>query len=131
MNATIVRLLWAPAAVVLAHAAAAAAFGHQASLDPLFHFLGGAAGGSTLLAGFRRWPRLLARTRVGPRAAAVAAVLGVAFLWEVGEVIINHLRWARIRTDVPDTALDVVLGVAGAVMRVMLARQTTAPHRRA
>jgi hypothetical protein len=117
-----VRLLWAPAMVVLAHAAAASAFGHQAALDPFFHFLGGIAGASTVLAAFRRWPSLPGTGRLGPRRAALAVVLVVAVLWEAGELVLNHLRWARIRTDVPDTAMDLVLGVTGALTRIVLAR---------
>ena len=118
------RVMWAPAAVVLAHAAAAAAFGHQAALDPFFHFLGGMAGASTVLAVFRRWPSLSGTGRLGPRAAALAVVVAVAVLWEAGELVLNHLRWARIRTDVPDTTIDLVLGVAGALTRIALARRT-------
>jgi hypothetical protein len=115
-------MIWAPAVVVLAHAAAAAAFGHQVGLDPFFHFLGGMAGASTVLAAFRRWPSLLGTGRFGPRAAAVAVVLVVAVLWEAGELVLNHLRWASIRTDGPDTAIDLVLGLAGALTRIALAR---------
>lgn len=118
MIRTAAAIAWAPAAVVLGHAVAASVFGHLPSLDPMFHFIGGVAGASALLAAFARWPNLVPPGRA--RALTLLCVVIVAVVWEVGEVVLNQLRWARITTDAPDTALDLVLGVSGAVLRVLL-----------
>lgn len=118
MIRTLVAIAWAPAAVVLGHAVAAAVFGHLPSLDPVFHLLGGVAGASALLALFGRWPQWVPPGR--GQALTLLCVVIVAVLWEVGEVVLNQLRWARITTDAPDTALDLVLGVGGALLRVFI-----------
>ena len=96
--------------MVLAHAAVTAIFGHQRWLDPVFHFLGGAAVFYTidrllrLFAGVRR-PKL-----------ALALVVVPVLLWELVEFLSDRYLGTLVQQGALDTGSDVVLGLGGAVV---------------
>jgi hypothetical protein len=61
-------------------------FGDRRALDPLFHFLGGAAGAYGLLRMFEVFPKRLRRALAWSRSRTIlAAMIAVALLWELAE----------------------------------------------
>lgn len=126
----IIRVVWAPISVVALHAILAGLIGHKQALDPVFHFLGGAAGAFAVLNAIRIFPdRTASLPGIQPAWMALAAVAAAALLWECGEFVADHLFGTRIQTDWMDTTLDLALGIGGAVLGVTTARcrRDTAP----
>ena len=113
------RLGWAPVGVLVLHFVLAALFGHRRELDPVFHFLGGAAGAYFLLRMLDGYPERLPRAwaRNGSR-TIVFAMIGVALLWELAEFGSDRVLGSHIQQGPLDTWSDVALGAAGAVAAV-------------
>jgi hypothetical protein len=110
------RVFWAPLAVVAAHGLVTLAFGHQQRLDPLFHFLGGAAGFQTLSQALTYFPEAVPRAKQHRRVIAVSGVVLAALLWELAEFFSDHLSGSHIQRGPLDTWGDVALGTAGALV---------------
>lgn len=113
---------WPPLAVLAAHAVLTTVAGHQEWLDPLFHFSGGFAGAVTLWRAFDRLP-LPPRWTAPPRrrVAIVLTMLAVAVGWELMEFASDQLNGTHVQEGPLDTGSDIVLGVAGAVVFVVMA----------
>jgi|CXWL01.1.fsa_nt_gi hypothetical protein len=109
-------IAWAPPAVFLGHALAAALFGHEPYVDTASHFLGGAAMAHFL----DRLPRL-APARLGSpspflrRFAVVGGATIVALLWELAELASDLFLGTRIQLSAANTLRDLTLGLAGAI----------------
>jgi hypothetical protein len=115
------RVASAPALVVLSHSALAGLIGHRRELDPLFHFLGGVAGTHAILGAWMAFPQLRPPVAIGhPGQVAVATVSVAAVLWELAEFASDRLLSSRIQLGWSDTALDLVLGIGGAVVGVII-----------
>ena len=109
--------------VVLSHSGLAALIGHRRELDPLFHFLGGVAGAYAILGAVVACPQLIPRAAIGRSTQfAVATVLVAAVLWELAEFASDRLFGSRIQLGGSDTGLDLVLGIGGAVVGVIIGR---------
>ena len=121
----IVRVIWAPVAVVAAHSILTATIGHHTKLDPLFHFLGGAAGAYSVdrLARDHAWPS--SRTAAGRAAMMVGCVVVAALLWELAEFISDWRFGTHIQESRLDTISDIALGTLGAlvVARILTRRR--------
>ncbi len=112
-----VRIVAAPAAVVLLHALLAAVLGHRREFDPAFHFLGGVAGAYALLRATGRFPGLVNPVvRRHESLWLVGLVLGIALFWEAAELASDLVVGTHIQRGLTDTGTDVALGVAGAVV---------------
>jgi hypothetical protein len=115
------RISWAPVAVVLLHLVMAGLIGHRRCLDPVFHFLGGAAGAYATCQALVLVPRLASRVGAGhAKFLAVAAVAIVAVLWEGAEFASDRLLGSHIQLSRLDTMMDLTLGVGGAVIGAIL-----------
>ena len=107
--------------VVLSHSGLAGLFGHRRELDPLFHFLGGVAGAHAILRAAVAFPQLIPRVAVGYSAQFAVATVSVAtVLWELAEFASDRLLGSRIQFGWSDTGLDLVLGIGGAVVGVLI-----------
>ena len=118
-------VVWAPLAVIVGHAALAALFGHQRQLDPVFHFLGGGAGGYALLRAPQVWPALADRWPRQRAPFVLAVVAAVTLIWEVAECLSDLLLRTRVQHGVVDTVWDLVLGFGGAVAAVLVSGWTS------
>ena len=117
---TLWRVGWAPVAVIAFHAALAAVNGHRIEFDPVFHFLGGAAGAYSVLKAMALVPhRLSARVAGNRGSVAVVAVALVAVLWECGEFAADLVFGSRVQAGWEDTSMDLILGVGGAALGVL------------
>jgi hypothetical protein len=117
----VLRVVWAPAVVVLSHSALAGLIGHRRELDPLFHFLGGVAGTHAILGAWTAFPQVRSRVAIGHRSQlAIAMVSVAAVLWELAELASDRLVGSRIQLGWSDTGLDLCLGIGGAVVRVFV-----------
>ncbi len=116
--------------VVVVHYFLGKRFGHEPFVDPIMHFVGGAA-----IAYFFRQACSAARDRLGqPNELALdllAFGLGVtaAMLWELGEFSLVVAYDITVRHDLPDTMRDLVVGTFGAGCYVYISglfrKQTT------
>jgi hypothetical protein len=125
----ILGIVWAPVAVVAAHSILTATTGHHTKLDPLFHFLGGAAGAYSVDGMARAYARVAVSTAVRRAALMVGAVIVAALLWELAEFISDWRFGTHIQESRVDTISDVALGTLGAlVVARMVARRTRKPR---
>jgi len=116
------RVGWAPVAVVGLHSALAATVGHRRDLDPVFHFLGGAAGAFAVLNAIVFFPRQLSSLSAwNPRVVAIAAVVVAALLWECGEFAADRVLGTHVQAGWLDTSIDLVLGTVGAAVVIVIA----------
>ena len=117
---TYLDIAWAPATVVGLHLSLAAVFGHRPELDPVFHFLGGAAGAYSLTRALTWFPAVARGLSPPQRSVAIVAVTFlVAMLWEVAEVWSNLSLGTTIEVGAANTLADLGLGLAGAVLSVL------------
>ncbi len=110
---------WAPLLVLVAHALAAVvldAYRRIPSLDMLMHFAGG-----TAMAWFLHRASITASEAgiLGPfhpvtHVALVGSLTCVAALaWEIAEFALDQTLGTRYQPDLPDTMIDLLLGIAG------------------
>jgi hypothetical protein len=112
----LLRVVWAPVLVLLSHSILASLIGHRRDFDPLFHFLGGAAGAHAIRRAVAVFPQRAPLVAIGHVSQfAVAAVAVVAVLWEVAEFAADLLFGFRIQLGWSDTGIDLVLGIGGAI----------------
>jgi len=106
---------WAPLGVVLLHVVAAHFLGHEPYVDPVMHFLGGAA-----IAFFLRRAAEIGRPLVGEpsplgldlMAFGLAVVAGL--VWEFGEFLSDVFLGSHAHTSVGNTLRDLLLDLLGA-----------------
>jgi hypothetical protein len=124
----ILRIIWAPVAVVAAHSVLTATTGHHAKLDPLFHFLGGAAGAYAVdrVARDNAWRS--AGTAARRASWMVGGVLAAAVLWELAEFISDREFGTHIQLSRVDTISDVALGTLGALVVARILTRRTRSH---
>jgi hypothetical protein len=106
---------WPPLSVLVLHSSLAVVFGHHRSLDPLFHFLGGVAGATSLwtcLDAFRLMARLFPPW--DRRILSVLVMVGVVIGWELAEFGSDRLLGSHIQHGPLDTGSDIALGLIGA-----------------
>ncbi len=121
---------WAPAAVLVLHAAGGHLFRHEPLVDPMAHLLGGAA-----VAFFVRRACSIARERLGALSPfsldllAFGLACAAALLWEFGELLSDIYLGTQAQASLAETLRDLVLGVVGAVAYLSLARMARRPGR--
>ena len=104
------------------HSGLAAAIGHQREYDPAFHFMGGAAGAYSFLRALNVFRADLSPlSRRNPVLIVLAAVFAVTVAWEVIEFISDQLLGSHVQLGTDDTAMDILLGVLGALCMLALA----------
>ena len=120
-----VEVLWAPAAVVLLHWTAGALFGHEPYVDPVMHFSGGLAvayaSRHAVLAGIDVFGRL---TPLAADLFAFGATSAAAVVWEIGEFASDQLIHTNVQLSLENTMRDLILGVTGAAMFLLIRRVT-------
>ena len=109
------RALWAPLAVIVLHILAGGCLGHDPSVDPVMHFLGGTA------AAFFFWQAsACARSYLGDLTPLASGLLAfgmasvAAVVWEFGEFLLDWYRGTHLQRDLADTMRDLFLGLSGA-----------------
>jgi len=114
---------WAPFGVLALHSVLAVLFGHRREWDPLFHFLGGAAGAYSLLRILNALPGLARAVEALDRSAVIVVAMSTAcLLWELAEFASDRFLGTRIQQGLFDTGSDVALGVVGAAVTAWVAR---------
>lgn len=114
---------WAPVAVLLLHAAGGHLFGHEPYVDPIMHFLGGAA-----TAFFLRRSCSIGRDGLGAPSPLAVDLLAfgltctVALFWEFGEFLSDRYIGTLTHTTVASTLRDLLLGVLGALAYLVSSR---------
>ena len=114
---------WAPLSVLFVHWMASRIFGHEPWVDPIMHFLGGAAIAYVVL----RWAPLAAKQLgelrpLGRDLLAFGMACTAAVLWEAGEFASDMLLRTHVQLGRVNTMRDLVLGVAGGLVVVAMAR---------
>ena len=113
---------WAPLGVVALHSGVAAAIGHRREYDPFLHFLGGAAGAHCLLRVLQLFRGGFGRlAQIDPRLLVLAVMVVVTGAWELAEFLSDRVLGTRVQLGPDDTAMDIVLGVAGAIVAIVWA----------
>lgn len=122
------RVIWAPVLVVVAHALGSRFFGHRTSLDPAFHFLGGVAGAVAASKAYVLFPWIggAMPPSIGQTAFAIAAVCAAALVWETGEFLSDVFFRTRVQMGRLNTLSDIALGVAGGALGAFTARARSA-----
>ncbi len=111
--------IWAPLAVLIVHWLAGGWLGHEPFVDPVMHFLGGAA-----VAFFFWHAAKSARGYLGdlPPVALGLLAFGLATTaavgWEFAEFLLDRIRGTHIQRGLANTMRDLFLGVSGAVVYV-------------
>ena len=107
--------LWAPLSVFVLHILAGGWLGHEPFVDPVMHFLGGAA------AAFFFWEAIAcARSYLGDFTPLASGLLAfgmasvAAVVWEFGEFLLDWYRGTHLQRDLADTMRDLFLGLSGA-----------------
>jgi hypothetical protein len=116
------RAGWPALAVIVLHAVAGRAFGHEPVVDPVSHFLGGVAAAYFVVA--------VSRSPSSPfgepsRAGGVLLVVGTtalaALVWELGELTSDLVLGTRIQAEARITLRDLGLAVLGGGLTVAAA----------
>ena len=117
------KAAWAPIAVVVLHHVAARAFGHEPYVDPVMHFLGGAAMAFFLYSASwigRQW--LGAPSRLALDLLAFGLTCSVAIAWELGELLSDFFLGSHTQTTAANTLRDLFLGASGAMAFIAASR---------
>lgn len=119
MNRIFFRLLkevaWAPVGVLIAHAILGARLGHEPYVDPVMHFLGGAAIAYFLRRAAALSPQLVgAPSNIGLSILAFGMACFAALVWEFGEWSSDIILGTHIQIHAANTLRDLSLGVGGA-----------------
>jgi len=119
------RLVWAPLCVLIVHRYAGAAWGHEPYVDPVIHTFGGLAMAhalSILVVGAQA--RIGRLTPLGRELMVFGLTAFVALAWEVGEFFLSAYYHAHLQRSIAETIRDMVLGVVGAAVYLIVARFT-------
>lgn len=115
---TLVRkAAWAPLGVLVLHHLLAARYGHEPTVDPWMHFLGGAAIAYVAWVAVGLAEPLLGVPRPAGRALlALSLAANVALAWEMSEFAKRLLYGGELSTGLANTMRDLVCGIAGAAL---------------
>jgi len=106
---------WAPLAVLIAHVIAGELFGYEPYVDPVMHFLGGAA-----VAYFFYKSLIIVRPSEGYASRMLALAVpfslacNAALFWEFGEFAADRAFGTNVQRDLMNAMRDLILGVTGA-----------------
>jgi hypothetical protein len=120
-----VRLVWAPLSVLVVHRYAGAAWGHEPYIDPVIHTCGGLAMAHMLSILIVRAQESIGRlTALGRDLMVFGLTAFVTLAWEVGEYFLSAYYHAHLQRSIAETIRDMVLGVMGATVYLIVARFT-------
>ncbi len=120
------EVAWAPITVFVAHEVAGGIFGHEPYVDPVMHFLGGAAMAYFLRRVAKLSPRLLGSPSALALDLLAFGMTGfVAIVWEFGELGSDIFLGTNIQFSAANTLRDLGLGLGGAVLALLM--QARAP----
>jgi len=117
------RLGWAPLTVLIVHRYAGAAWGHEPYIDPVIHTCGGLAMAHMLSILIVRAEDSIGRlTALGRELMVFGLTAFVTLAWEVGEYFLSAYYNAHLQRSITETIRDMVLGVVGATVYLIVAR---------
>ena len=117
------RLAWAPLTVLVVHRYAGAAWGHEPYIDPVIHTFGGLAMAHMLSILIVRAQEHVGRlTPLGNELMVFGLTAFVTLAWEVGEYFLSAYYNAHLQRSIAETIRDMVLGVVGASVYLIVAR---------
>jgi len=115
----LVKLVWAPLAVIIAHSIFASLLDHR-QVDPGLHFLGGAA------VAYFSW-QLFGIAFPSPQTSkqnqfifAILLSSALFLLWEAGEFTSDRLFETQIQLSTSETLTDLSLSAAGSLLLLLL-----------
>ena len=135
LGASIRSAGWAPTLVFVTHVVASRVFGAYRvfpELDTPMHLIGGVA------IAFFLWssvnldtarPILGSLSLTGKIVLTLAAVCTAAVIWEFAEWTTDHLGWTDAQLGLEDTLLDMLLGITGGVLFLIIAWRTSSDTR--
>jgi hypothetical protein len=114
---------WAPVAVLVLHAIAGKLFGHEPYVDPASHLLGGAAAAYFFRSVCAASPgRMGSPSGLALDLLALGMTVLVAYVWELGEFLIDRFSGSNIQWGVAILVRDLTLGTLGGIACLLLAR---------
>ena len=124
------QVAWAPLAVLVLHEVGGRLLGHEPYVDPVMHFLGGAA-----VALFIRYASTIADQLGAPTQGcldllAFGLTCVVAVLWELGEFIADQYFGSNVQRGLGNTMRDLSLGMAGAIIYLVARRRVGLDYQR-
>ena len=100
----VLRLLWAPLAVLVVHRYAGAAWGHEPYVDPVIHTLGGLAVAHMLSIGIVNARRMIGElTPFGRDMMVFGLTAFVTLAWEIGEYFLSAYYHAHLQRSIVET----------------------------
>jgi hypothetical protein len=121
---------WAPATVLVLHAALGAILGHEPYVDPIMHLLGGAAAAFFFRrAGSAAAPLLGALTDAALDLLSFGMTCAIALGWEFSEFLADRIFGTNVQLSLGNTMRDLFLGVTGALL-FLTTRGALHPRRR-
>lgn len=117
------RAAWAPVAVYVLHAVVAGLYRHEPYVDPVMHFLGGAAMAFFISAACTNDVKVLgAPSRLAVELMSFGLTCAVGLIWELGELFSDRFLGSHTQVSVANTLRDLALDALGAVAYLLLAR---------
>ena len=125
LSAVVVKIarvaIWAPISVIVLHSILGGIFGHEPVVDPIMHFMGGVAAAfffyqAAFYSG--RYLGILSPLALGIMAFGLAATAAVVY--EIGEFASDVFFGTNIQRDVSNTMRDLILGVMGGGLFVLI-----------
>jgi len=117
------EVAWAPFAVIVGHWLFADIFGHEPYVDPIMHFLGGAAAAYFLRRLAELSPAMVGRpSKLGHDLLAFGLCCVAALIWEFGELASDIFLGTNIQRSAPNTLRDLALGASGGFAVLLLLR---------
>jgi hypothetical protein len=114
---------WAPLSVLIGHSVFAKFFGHEPFVDPVMHFSGGVAA-----AYFFRKVSMMSNevfgelTDLSHDLLSFGLTCSIALFWEIAEFISDTFLETNVQTSNANTMNDLILGIVGALMYLLLRR---------
>jgi hypothetical protein len=115
------EVAWAPLSVLIGHSIFAKFFGHDPYVDPVMHFSGGMAA-----AYFFRKVSMMGNEVLGEltdfsrNLLSFGLTCSVALFWEIAEFSSDTFLGTNVQKSNADTMHDLILGVAGALIFLLL-----------
>jgi hypothetical protein len=114
---------WAPLSVLIGHSVFAKFFGHEPYVDPVMHFFGGVAA-----AYFFRKVSMMSDEVLGELTdfsrdlLSFGLTCSIALFWEIAEFSSDIFLGTDVQASNANTMCDLILGVIGALMFLLLRR---------
>ena len=123
------EVAWAPVLVFLAHEIAGGIFGHEPCVDPVMHFLGGAAMAYFLRRAAKLTPNLLGAPSAFALDLLAFGLTGfIAMVWEFGELGSDVFLGTNIQVHASNTLRDLGLGLGGACLALVIQARVGRAH---